>query len=133
MMVYISRRVGLDTFRTIRPARPCRLVINGRGILPLCGVGQQQQQGSAPHFRWKHPMQINVEYEIEDLSFVPFPRRLTRPIMLHSIDQTCMQAVLWKAMQTVLQAVLLDQRYMQAVLLPRKVTKLSMSWTDLCL
>jgi hypothetical protein len=65
-------------------------------FFPYVGLVKQQQQGSAPHLqrRGKHPMEINVEYEIEDLSFFPFRRRLTRPIMLHSIDQVYMQAVL---------------------------------------
>ena len=91
-------------------------------FFPYVGLVKQQQQGSAPHLqrRGKHPMEINVEYEIEDLSFFPFRRRLTRPIMLHSIRTKCTcRPSSWKAMQAVLQG----QMYMQAVLLPQKSHK----------
>jgi hypothetical protein len=41
----------------------------------------------------KHPTQINVEHEVENLPFVPC-RQLTRSITLDSIDQLYMQAVI---------------------------------------
>jgi hypothetical protein len=41
----------------------------------------------------KHPTQINVEHEVENWPFVP-SRQLTRSIMLDSIDQLYMQAVI---------------------------------------